>query len=209
MKISIRQGGKQGDAYGRKVLYTFLASTEREIEIALKEQLKLKSAVAWQGVIAHHSATTDGRMFDEQGITRYHLSFRYNGDTVTEAKAKELQLQGKVVVLPWKDVGYNFLVEQAEDGYVVWLGRSLDVAGAHCSEEGMNKTRIGICFVGNYDKAVPSKEVYAIGQALISVLADKFSFAGLMVGPHSKYAPKTCPGKLFAMNAVMPLPLAK
>lgn len=209
MEISIRQGGKQGDAYGRKVLHAFSASTEQEIELVLKERLVLKSTVAWAGVIAHHSATVDGKAYDEQGITRYHLSFRYNGDIVTEQKAKELQARGKAVTGPWKDVGYNFLVEQAEDGYVIWLGRSLDVYGAHCVEADKNKTHIGICFVGNYDKSGPSPEVYKIGQALVSVLADKFSFGGDQVLPHSKFAQKTCPGKSFIMNAIMPLPMAQ
>lgn len=154
----------------------------------------------WEGIIIHHSATKDdaGRQ-DWDGIRAFHKSWRYQGDTITEEKARELLAVGtKGVEAPWHDIGYHFGFERVADTLVVQIGRPLTEAGAHCV--GKNGTHIGICLVGDFDLAEPSAKQYqAAADLCVSLMKSFPKITPATIEPHRKYAPKTCPGLKFDM----------
>lgn len=77
-------------------------------------------------ILIHCSATPEGKNFTEQDIDRWHRARGFNNG-----------------------IGYNYVV--LLDGSIR-QGRSLDINGAHCPEEGMNRHAVGICYIGGYAK---------------------------------------------------------
>ncbi|GEM_PF-479539 len=92
-----------------------------------------------------------------------------------------------------------------ESTFTLQIGRPLTdpktgkaMSGAHT--RGCNRTHIGICVVGNFDKKVPSKELLKFGANVVNTI--RRYQPGITVDkvePHRKYAKKTCPGRLFDM----------
>lgn len=158
----------------------------------------------WEGIVIHHSDTKDdaGRA-DWPGIRAFHKSWRFDGDTITEAKARELMAQGiKGVLAPWHDIGYHFGIELVDGKLIVQVGRPLFEAGAHCV--GKNGTHIGICCVGDFDLAAPPDSVYAATASLCVNLMVQFpKITPATIEPHRKYAPKTCPGTAYDMAVLL------
>jgi N-acetylmuramoyl-L-alanine amidase len=78
-------------------------------------------ALAWEGVVIHHTATETGNV---ESIRRYHVNER-----------------------GWADVGYHYLITR--DG-VVEAGRPLTQAGAHAlnPSPSRNRSHIGVALVG-------------------------------------------------------------
>lgn len=74
-------------------------------------------------ILIHCSATAEGKNFTEKDIDRWHRARGFNG------------------------IGYNYVV--LLDGSIR-KGRSLDIAGAHCPQEGMNRRAVGVCYIGGY-----------------------------------------------------------
>lgn len=99
----------------------------------------------------------------------------------------------------WSDIGYHAGVEFVRDGYVVILGRPEDRTGAHTVGE--NVRSLGFVFVGNYDVKAPSKEMLeaAVSSWFVPVMR-RYGLGVREVVPHSLFANKTCPGKLFDME---------
>ncbi|KAL1769211.1 peptidoglycan recognition protein 1 [Sigmodon hispidus] len=71
--------------------------------------------------------------------------------------------------LGWCDVGYNFLV--GEDGHV-YEGRGWNIKGAHTGPT-WNPISIGITFMGNYMKQVPSKRALRAALNLLECGVDQ------------------------------------
>ncbi|QEK13735.1 N-acetylmuramoyl-L-alanine amidase (plasmid) [Crassaminicella thermophila] len=96
----------------------------------------------------------------------------------------------------WRDIGYHYLI--TKDG-VLHKGRDEKDTGAHT--KGENTTSIGICLVGNFDRYEPNKKQL---DTLYKLLEDIFDRYGKMpIYPHSKFAPKTCPGTQFPLDEVI------
>ena len=49
----------------------------------------------YKNIIIHHSATPDGLVNDWDGIRKYHMSYRYNGNIITKEEADKLRLMSK------------------------------------------------------------------------------------------------------------------
>ena len=88
-------------------------------------------------------------------------------------------------------VGYHYVIEW--DGKIVQC-RDHSEEGAHAV--GMNKSSIGVCFMGNGDNHLPSKKQQDAWLRLHRKIS-KF-FPGLPTEPHRKYSPKTCHGKMLS-----------
>lgn len=179
-----------------------LAPTPEDMRVLSKKLFDLvpQKSRAWKGVVLHHSATNDGQSVDEESITRFHTSWRYNGNIITKAKADELIASGKgqKVVPPWSDCGYNVVVETVDDAVVIFLARPLSEVGGHCSQNHRNRTHIGLCFVGNFDAAPPTSFKIDIAAAICRAYKDKFGFTNSDVERHSTWASyKSCPGLKF------------
>ncbi len=153
--------------------------------------------IRWKGIIIHHSDTMDdaGRS-DWEGIRKFHMSWRHNGESIPFAKVRGMVEKGLHVEAPWRDIGYHFGIEKVNGVYAVQIGRPLSEVGAHCMSK--NLTHIGICLLGDYDKVPPTDEQYNI---LATLCLDKMiQFPGITlktVEPHSRYSNKTCPGSKF------------
>ena len=130
--------------------------------------------IDWQGVIIHHSFTTDGR-----NLSSY--------DAIKEYHTKEMG---------WNDIAYHYVIEYVNNILTLRSGRSLDTVGAHCV--GKNQTHIGICVVGNFDVESPDNEHYKLLAQLCCALTQGYAKINVRnIKPHSLYAVKTCPGRLF------------
>lgn len=132
----------------------------------------------WKGIVLHHSETPDGTLEDTRAIFRYHVH-----------------------TLGWKDIGYHFIVEKIDGRVMVIKGRSLDLDGAHAL--GYNKTHIGICVVGNFDKIEPDNDIYLTLNNLIHTLQHVYKIKINNIKGHrdtftaKSKNKKTCPGLLF------------
>ena len=130
-----------------------------------------------QFIVLHHSLTTDSHTVSWGAIRNYH-----------------------VLELKWRDIGYHFGIENINGQIEILMGRMPDVNGAHCKQAGMNQKSIGICFVGNFDKAPPSKKVWDAGLKLVAYFCKRHGIPLTNIIAHRDYATyKTCPGKLFDM----------
>ncbi len=130
--------------------------------------------------IIHHSLTADSQTVSWGAIRRWHTGQHPQSPYKFEA------------------IGYNFGVELIDKDYEVLVGRPEDVAGAHC--RGMNQNSIGICFVGNFDLAPPPDAMMKRAVEVFAPIIRRLNIDFEYVRPHSAYAAKTCPGKLFPMQ---------
>lgn len=136
-------------------------------------------------IIVHHSATRDSGTVSWGAIRNYHR--QTNG---------------------WRDIGYHAGIELVGSQYVVQQGRPITVPGAHTV--GQNQRSLGFCFVGDYDAVAPEERM--LEQAAREVLAPWCKQFGLPVTAifgHRDYAEKTCPGKLFDVDALRDLVAAE
>lgn len=114
-----------------------------------------------------HHSATDGGTFES--IKRYHINHR-----------------------GFMDIGYHYLVEK--DGSL-HKGRAESIHGAHTL--GQNKSSIGICLVGNFDKYPPNT---AQINSLIELIKDIYKrYGNLPIFGHNEFSQKTCPGVKFPM----------
>jgi len=135
-------------------------------------------------IFVHHSATRDSETVSWGAIRKYHT---------------------QTLKRPYKDIGYHAGCELVKSGnelyYEVLMGRMWDVAGAHT--RGHNGNSLSICFIGNYDKIQPPKEMLEAGAKVIALWLDLFSLAINDIYSHHHFAPhKSCPGKLFSMETL-------
>jgi N-acetylmuramoyl-L-alanine amidase len=130
--------------------------------------------IDWQGLIIHHSFTTDGKLLSSfEAIKKYHME-----------------------VMGWNDIAYHYVIEYVNNILTLRVGRDLDTVGAHCV--GKNQTHIGVCVVGNFDETSPDNEHYKLLSELCCALIQGYAKINVRsIKPHSLYAVKTCPGRLF------------
>lgn len=124
-----------------------------------------------KGIVIHHSATPDSPAKNWDAIRRYHIEV--NG---------------------WRDVGYHFGVELVGGEYQILGGRPVHEMGAHTA--GYNDL-IGICLVGDFDKAPPPDDALHRLFCLVLGLLVAFNLSPDTVYFHSDYSAKSCPGKHF------------
>jgi hypothetical protein len=123
-------------------------------------------------IILHHSATADGPTVSWGAIRRFH-----------------------VVECAWGAIGYHYGIELVGDYYEVLIGRLPYEVGAHT--QGQNSCSLGVCFVGNFDKAVVPREQWAKGLWLCRSLISQFGIARDAIFGHRSFANKSCPGQHF------------
>lgn len=86
-------------------------------------------------------------------------------------------------------VGYHYVIER--DGRVHQT-REHNEEGAHTL--GMNKSSIGVCFMGNFDIEYPTNKQIEAWEALYIKLQKEYP--NIPSRPHRAYAYKSCHGKL-------------
>ena len=135
----------------------------------------------WTKIVIHHSLTEDGAKLSWNAIRKYHREVR-----------------------GWSDIGYHFGVEWVGKHFNVLVGRPLTKRGAHAP--GANRDGIGICLIGNFDKAPPANPLLRHAAKYIVaplILAFDMDWPDCVVGHNEVTAGRTCPGKHFDMDALM------
>lgn len=119
-------------------------------------------------IILHCAATPEGKDFTVADIDRWHRARKFNG------------------------IGYHFVIYR--DGSV-HPGRSLSVAGAHCT--GQNANSIGVCYIGGCatdGKTPKDTRTPAQRTALATLVKDLLKqYPGATVHGHNEFAAKACP----------------
>jgi len=130
-------------------------------------------------IIVHHSLTKDSSTVSWNAIRKYHTQ-----------------------TLRWSDIGYHAGVELVSSGgessYEVLMGRMWDQPGAHT--RGHNHDSLGICFVGDYDKLPPKREMLITGAAVIALWKKIYNISINDIFTHHEFNKhKSCPGTLFSL----------
>lgn len=119
-------------------------------------------------IILHCAATPEGKDFTVADIYRWHRARKFNG------------------------IGYHFVIYR--DGSV-HPGRSLSIAGAHCT--GHNANSIGVCYIGGCaadGKTPKDTRTPAQRTALATLVKDLLKqYPGATVHGHNEFAAKACP----------------
>lgn len=167
----------------------------------------------WKGIVWHHSATPDGAAKDWDAIRRYHTSYRIDGQIVTAADyQRRLTLRdGKSFQTPWGDIGYHGGTEFVDGQVAFYWGRPLTDIGAHAGVKGAsnlyNTEYLGLCAIGDFDKAPPKPEHWDLNLRLTRTLMEAFHIpAGHVIGHREVFdrlgipRQKSCPGQLWDMD---------
>lgn len=136
-------------------------------------------------IIVHHSLTKDSGTVSWGAIRKFHT---------------------QTLKPPFKEIGYHagceLVLSGQETYYEILMGRMWTERGAHC--RGHNHDSLGICFIGNYDKIAPKKEMIKTGAKLIALWLDLFELSIKDIYSHHNFdANKTCPGSLFDMEYLL------
>jgi N-acetylmuramoyl-L-alanine amidase len=119
----------------------------------------------------HCAATPEGKPFTVDDVRRWHRQ------------------QG------WTDIGYHYVVGLRGE---LWLGRDVDIQGAHCAAGGHNRKSIGVCYIGGVardgktpkDTRTPEQKA-----TLLKLLTDlRKLYPGMRIyGHHDFERGKACP----------------
>jgi hypothetical protein len=153
-------------------------------------------------IIIHHSYSPDNKKINDwAAIKKYHMSYRYNHETIPAVQAKPLISAGFKVEPPWIDIGYHYGIEYDNGYIVVRKGRDELTPGAHCVESKMNYRSIGICVVGRYDNQSINDEQMGKLVDLCVEICRRYRIPVENIRPHREYnKSKTCPGTAFPMD---------
>jgi len=138
----------------------------------------------WKHIVLHHSGTSNGSV---QGMDRYHREVRHmeNG------------------------LAYHFVVGNGKgmgDGEVAVGARwRRQLQGGHLASESLNRVALGICLVGNFDKAPPTAKQFNTLEALVSALLVRCRLPRSAVKTHQQINPvyTRCPGRHFTASRTL------
>ncbi len=138
----------------------------------------------WKYIIIHHSATSEATV---KGMDEYHRRQRHmeNG------------------------LAYHFVIGNGhgmKDGDVAVGNRwTKQLQGGHVSGEKLNDISLGICLVGNFEKAAPTRKQLDSLDALLESLLTRCKLTTSSIKTHSQINPAhtRCPGKRFDIQGVI------
>jgi len=145
----------------------------------------------WQTIVLHHSATEGGNIDSIDAVHRQHKDSAGN---------------------PWLGIGYHFVVGNGHatagqgmgDGEVQPTFRwQQQLAGAHAGRREQNEQGIGICLIGNFERAAPTDKQLASLTALLKTLIARYDIAPARVLRHQDVHATLCPGRLFPWERVV------
>jgi hypothetical protein len=152
-------------------------------------------------IVLHHSATADGETVSWNAIRRYHTSWKCAGNIIRPDAVQAMINAGMPVERPWADIGYHFGIERVGERYEILSGRLMTETGAHCTQAGMNKRALGICFVGNFDEEPMPVPQLDLGLKLVRSLMEILGITLGRVYGHRELAHyKSCPGRKFDLK---------
>lgn len=127
-------------------------------------------------IIIHHSLTRDSGSVSWAAIHSYHVNEK-----------------------GWSDIGYHAGIEEVDGRFVCMYGRPDWMGGAHT--KGHNGSSLGFCFVGDYDVRRPSDaRLRVAARRVLAPWLLRYRLGVAALRPHSQFASKTCPGRMFPME---------
>jgi hypothetical protein len=131
-------------------------------------------------ITVHHSDTQDTSA-DEASSSRVLRSIQQN------------HMQQK----DWGDIAYHYLIDSAGR---VWNGRSLTLQGAHAGDHFTNRGNIGICLLGDFESASPTKAQWTSLDKLVRHLLQRHGLPAASLLTHQEIRPTAkgataCPGR--------------
>ena len=145
---------------------------------------QLESKRRWEGIVIHHSA---GDFGDAAAFDREHKK------------------RG------WDGLGYHFVINNGHNRHrkadgLVEVGRRWrkQGTGAHCRPKGnrsnyWNEHTVGICLVGNFDKARPTAQQWQSLLRLVRFLQRRYGIRANQIKGHGEIMATACPGRFFPM----------
>ena len=139
----------------------------------------------WKYVVVHHSATETGSY-----------------DAIDAEHRKLLGFDG---------CGYHFVIgngTDSPDGQIEVSQRWIDQKhGVHCRnarKAEMDEYGVGVCLIGDFEKAPPTPRQIAALQALVAYLGERYRIEQDHVETHTHLAatPTVCPGRYFPDDAL-------
>lgn len=105
----------------------------------------------------------------------------------------------------WDDVGYHYLIGNTRPftkNGKLYFGRPEEFEGAHTLKH--NKTSLGICLIGNFDKVVPSEKQLETLLFFLEQKIKQYQVPIENIRGHSEFSDveKSCPGRFVNMNYV-------
>jgi N-acetylmuramoyl-L-alanine amidase len=143
----------------------------------------------WKYIVLHHSATDSGSY-----------------DAIDAEHRKVLGFDG---------CGYHFVIGNGTgsgDGQIEvaqrWVNQKHGVHCRNARKSEIDEYGIGICLVGDFDKAPPTPRQLAAARALVTYLSRKYEIADDRVETHAHLAatPTVCPGKHFPTGSLLSSP---
>ena len=139
----------------------------------------------WQYIVIHHSATESGSV-----------------ESIHEEHLKRRDAEGN----PWLGIGYHFVIGNGQgmrDGIPQATFRWKEqIHGAHSGSALFNARGIGICLIGNFEDAPPSKAQIESLKSLVKVLAARHRITPENFMGHASVKATACPGKYFPLNEI-------
>ena len=139
----------------------------------------------WEYIIIHHSATETGSV-----------------ESIHEEHLKRRDAEGN----HWLGIGYHFVIGNGHgmpDGTVQSTFRwNEQIHGAHSGIAVFNSRGIGICVIGNFEEAAPSKAQLDSLKTLVKVLSVRHRITPKNFMGHTAVKTTACPGKHFPLNEV-------
>ena len=129
------------------------------------DEYKTRSLDQIETLVIHHSAVAPS--VGPEGIAKYHVKR-----------------------LDWPGIGYHYLV--GEDG-TLFQGNALTTVSYHAAN--MNTRSAGVCFLGNFNQAVPPAAQLRSGAHLVAWLLQELDLSRETVKGHKEYMGTVCPGK--------------
>ena len=120
-------------------------------------------------IVIHCSATKEGKDFSAEDIDRWHKN------------------RG------WRGIGYNWVIRNNERA-TIEKGRDVDLIPAHV--KGINRSSLGICYIGGLDQNGNPKDTRTDQQKfqLRSLLKDlKRIYPDARISGHNEWSSKACP----------------
>jgi len=138
----------------------------------------------WRYIVIHHSATTSG---SPRAMDTYHRQVRRmeNG------------------------LAYHFVIGNGHgmgDGEIhVGARWRRQLPGGHLSREELNQVSLGICLVGDFNRAKPTRRQMESLEALLQALLERCALTPEAITTHKQLVPghTECPGKLFSLKSVL------
>jgi len=139
----------------------------------------------WKYIVIHHTASTTGSV-----------------ESIHELHSKKKDKSGNT----WLGIGYHFVIGNGNgmpDGAIEPTFRWREqMHGAHAGDNKYNQKGIGICLVGNFEKAPPTEAQLAAVKELVGTLKAEYKIAGENIQGHRDVKATACPGKYFPMSEV-------